>query len=84
MFAQKSPPLFKLLDILNDPVPGYFYKEELTKSEPLDFNKNYFMVEKILKTKFVKGVKYSLVRYLFYGSKFDEWVKDSDIKRSSV
>ena len=69
MLAQKQPPLYKLVDIANDPVPGFFYNEELTKSAPLDFGKNYFMVEKVLKTKFIKGVKYSLVKYLFYGNK---------------
>lgn len=72
VFAQKTPVLYQLLDIANDKVPGYFYKEELTKSEPLDFKKNYFMVEKILKTKYVKGVKYSLVKYLFYPNKVED------------
>lgn len=61
--------MFQLKDILNDKVPGYFYREELTKSEPLSFEKNYFFVEKILKTKYVKKEKWCLVKYLFYGNK---------------
>jgi len=83
VLAQKVPPIFKLVNILNEPVPGYFYREELTKSEPLDYSKDYFMVEKIVKTKYVKGTKYCLLKYLFYPSRFNEWVKDSDIKRST-
>ena len=73
MFAQKSPPLFELTDLADDVVPGYFYKEELTKSEPLNLEKDYFFVEKILKTKVVKGTKYSLVKYLFYPDKVMHW-----------
>ena len=69
VFAQKEPPIFKLRDIVNDPVPGYFYRAELTKSEPLNYNKDYFFIEKILKTKVVKGKKVHLVKYLFYPNK---------------
>lgn len=61
--------MFKLRDLQNEDVPGYFYQEELTKSEPLDLEKDYFFVEKILKTKQVKGVKFCLVKYLFYPNK---------------
>jgi len=63
------PPLYKLKDLLKDDVPGFFYKEELIKSKPLDYNTNYFFVEKILKWKKVKGEKLCLVKYLFYGKK---------------
>ena len=61
--------MFQLLDLANDKVPGYFYKEELTKSKPFNSETDYFTVEKILKTKLVKGEKLCYVKYLFYGSK---------------
>lgn len=72
VFAQKYPPMFKLVDLKNDEVSGYFYQEELTKSAPFDVNKDYFFIEKVLKTKIVKGEKFLLVKYLFYPDKVNE------------
>jgi len=72
--------LFTLKDLLNEDVPGFFYKEELIKSSPLNYDTNYFFVEKILKWKKVKGEKYCLVKYLFYPSRFNSWVKYKDMK----
>lgn len=61
--------MFQLVDLANDKVNGYFYREELTKCKSFDANTDYFFVEKILKTKIVKGEKHCLVKYLFYGNK---------------
>lgn len=69
VFAQKNPPLFKLKDLANDNVDGLFKTEELTKSAPLQLDHDYFFVEKVLKTKYVKGKKFCLVKYLFYPEK---------------
>jgi len=80
VFAQKSPVLFTLIDLLGEKVPGYFYAKELTKSKDLNYETDYFFVEKILKRKTVKKEKYCLVKYLFYSNKFNEWVKEKDIK----
>lgn len=71
--------MFKLCDLLNDPVEGNFYAHDLTKTLP-NFKEDYFFVEKILKYKFVKSVKYCLVKYLFMPNKFNAWIKYSDIK----
>lgn len=69
VFAQKNPPLFKLKDLANDNVEGLYKREELTKSEPLQLDHDYFFVEKVIRTKYVKGKKYCLVKYLFYPEK---------------
>jgi len=69
VFAQKVPPMFQLVDLANDKVPGYFYREELTKSAPFTPDTDYFFVEKIVKTKFVKGEKHCLIKYLNYPNK---------------
>jgi len=69
VFAQKSPPLFQLEDILNEKLPRFYYREELTKSAPLSYNKDYFLWKKIIKTKIVKGEKLCLVKYLHYSDK---------------
>jgi len=79
VFAEKDPPLFQISDLLNDIQPGYFYAHDLTKTVP-DFKKDYFFIEKILKTKFVKKEKYCLVKYLFMPNKFNAWIRFKDIK----
>ena len=48
MQANERPVLYILKDLLEDKVPGYYYKEELIKSEPLNKDKDYFFVEKVL------------------------------------
>ena len=46
--------MFKLKDLMNDPVKGQFYREQLTKS-PAPKNEDYFFVEKILGKKKAQG-----------------------------
>ena len=55
-------------------MPGHYYKEQLTKAPKPDYQKDFFFVEKILGEKKVKGKKYYLVKYLYYPSKFNEYV----------
>lgn len=47
MLANKNPPLYTLVDLLNDPVKEKFYKEQLTKCPSPENSKNFFEVEKI-------------------------------------
>ena len=78
--ANERPVLYILKDLLEDEVPGYYYKEELIKSEPLNKDKDNFFVEKVLKKKTVNREKLCLVKYLFYPNKFNQWVKCADLK----
>lgn len=50
--------MFSLKDLAQDKVKGFFYREQLTKSESPDFKKGFFMVEKILAQKFIKKKKF--------------------------
>lgn len=72
--------MFKLVDLLNDPVEGHFYSEQLTKSSPPQEH-NYFLVEKIVGEKKVKGKKYLLIKYLYYPEKFNRYVLEENIVR---
>jgi len=74
------PPLYELVDLMNDKVPGFFYKEQLTLAKKPDYQKDYFLVEKILKQKTVKGEKFYFVKYLYYGPQFSEWVPAKNLK----
>ena len=76
--AGKSPPLYKLIDLKKDPVPGYYYKEQLTlASEPRAGET--FKIEDILKKTWRKGVKWVYVKYMHYPSKFNEWIPYANV-----
>ena len=73
--------LYSIIDLLKKPVEGYFYKEQLTKTEkPKD--ESFFFIEKILGHKVVKKKKYFLVKFLYYDDRFNEYVLESDITQN--
>ncbi len=74
--AGKFPVLFKLEDLAKDPVPGYFYKEQLTKALPP--KDGTFRVEKIIKEELRKGKPYVYVKYHHYPNKFNQWIPKSN------
>jgi hypothetical protein len=75
-----SPALFFLKDLMKDNVEGSYYREQLVKSEKPDYKSNFFEVESILGTKKVKGKKYFLVKFLYYPSKFNQYVPSENLK----
>jgi hypothetical protein len=79
--SEKSPPIFKLNDLLNDPVSGFYYREQLTKS-PAPKSSDYFFVEKILSQKKINGKKHFLVKYLYYPNKFNQFIPEENLKRN--
>jgi len=74
-----SPPLFFLRDLMKDKVNGSFYREQLVKSEKPDYKRNFFEVESILGSKKVKGKKYYLVKFLYYPSKFNQYIAEENL-----
>ena len=63
VLGEIKEPLYKLKDLMNDRIPGFYYKQDLTKaSKPSD--EDYFLIEKTLKTKIVKKEKFYLVKVL--------------------
>ncbi len=80
--AGKSPPLYKLANLNNKNVAGYFYREQLSKTtapEP----ETYFRIESILKTKKRKGKTLYLVKFLHYPNEFNEWLPKENILDSN-
>ena len=64
-------PVYKLVDMADEPITGTFYTEELIKVAP----KETWKVEKILKRRKRKGHPAEvLIRWQFFGPKFDSWV----------
>jgi hypothetical protein len=75
-----NPPIYSLIDLMKDKVEGKFYREQLVIAKAPDYQKNFFEVEKILAEKTVKGKKFYLVKFLYYSSKFNEYVPAENMK----
>ena len=80
-FLKQNLPLYRVVDMLNDPVIGSFYEWELLK---VNKNQEFWRVESIIKTRKIKGKKEHLIKWEGYGDKFSSWVPASDIKDFSV
>lgn len=65
---------------MKDKVPGHFYREQLTPAPTPEYQKDFFLVEKILGQKILKGKKFFLVKFLYYPSKFNQYVPESNFK----
>jgi hypothetical protein len=77
--ASVKPPLFQLIDLLKDPVDGHFYREQLTLAPKPDYKKDFFAIEKILKTVQRNKKKFYLVKYLYYPSKFNQFIPEENL-----
>ena len=80
-FLKENIPLYKVVDMLNDPVIGNWYEWELLKA---DKDQEFWRVESFLKTRIKKGKKEYLVKWQGYGDKFSSWVLVSDVKDVSA
>lgn len=78
VLSEIKPVMFKLVDLLNDKVPGTFYREQLTKTESPEKHE-YFLVEKILDRKKIKGKQHVLVKYLYYPNKFNRYIPEKNL-----
>lgn len=72
---RRNPAVYRIKDLLDEPIQGTFYAQELQKVSA----KEEFTVEKILKKRMRKGQVEYLVRYRGYPIKFNQWVSSSSI-----
>lgn len=61
VLSEVNPPLYKLQDLMNAEVPGFYYGKQLTKTKKPE-DENYFLVEKILSEKLINNKKFFLVK----------------------
>lgn len=80
MFANIKPELYELKDLMKDPVKGFYYKEQLTKSPNPNNQKHFFEIEKVLRKKKINGKEFYFVKYLFYPNKFNQWIPKLNLK----
>ena len=70
------PYRYWLKDEKNEQIQGSFYEPELQKTLIGDV----FLVEKVVDTKTVNRVKYSLVKWLGYSDNHNQWIADKELK----
>jgi len=81
--ASVNPPLFSLIDLLKDPVNGFYYREQLTVAPEPDYKKDFFAIEKVIKTVKRHKKNFFLVKYLYYPSKFNQFIPAENLKTGS-
>lgn len=79
ILANVKPILFKVVDLFKAPQDGFYYREQLTKTLAPKVDE-YFFIEKIVKKRKVNKKEQFLVKFLYYPSKFNEWVPKENIK----
>jgi len=65
VISDVNPPLFELVDLQQDPIPGKYYRQQLTKSPP-PTAENYFFIESVLKKRKVGEKTEYFVKFLYY------------------
>lgn len=79
-FVSQGIHIYKLKDMMDDPIRGTFYASELQKVTK--DAQAIWRIEKILRKRKVRGKEEVLVRWLGWPKKFDSWISKSDIKET--
>ena len=71
----RDPPVYRIKDLLDEPIQGTFYPQELQKVQL----KEKYAIEKILSKRTRKRRVEYKVKFKGYPSKFDQWIPASDL-----
>lgn len=74
-----KPELYSLVDLMGADLKGQVYGAQLRIAPNGDDPDFVFEIEKVLKTKKVKGKDFVLVKYLYYPDKFNQWIPKTNI-----
>jgi hypothetical protein len=73
----RSPAIYKIKDLNQEDIDGFFYEHEMQEVIKLDdVNK----VEKVIKNRTLNGVKESYIKWRDYPDSFNSWVRTEDIE----
>lgn len=75
-FRRQGLPIYKLKDYRDEDVQGSFYEQELQQVDMPEV----FRIEKVLKTRKVKGKKQHLVRWAGWPPQYDSWINDEELQ----
>jgi hypothetical protein len=73
-----NPVAYFIEDLNGEEIKGSFYEQELQIVKDVDEN---FQIDKIIETKKINKIKYSLVSWLGYPESFNSWVPESKINK---
>lgn len=69
---RRDPPVYKLIDLLNESIEGTFYEQELQRVA----KRTVFTIEKVLRRRTRRGRKEYFVKWRGYPDKFNSWIDD--------
>ena len=72
-------PVYKLKDMMNDPVIGSFYEKELQRVEIKE--NQVWRIDKIIKKRKIRGQEEAWVSWLGYPKKFNSWIASSALQK---
>jgi len=76
-YIRQGTPIYTLKDFAGERISGNFYENEL---QIANYKKSdTFLIDEIIKQKSIKGKKYSLVSYLGWPNKYNEWIPNSSL-----
>lgn len=80
--ATLKPVLYYISDVMNHPVPGSFYEQQLFRAPKPDLtNSDFFQIDKVVFNRKFKGKKYYFVKFLFYPDKFNKYVTLKELRK---
>ena len=71
-----APPTYKLVHYGGEKVKGSFYNKELQRFDKKD---EVYKDEKILRTRWKRGVKEYFINWKCYSEKFNSWIKEIEM-----
>ncbi len=71
--AGKLPVLYTLVDTMDGPIPGHYYRQQLIRTQAPKPGA-FYKIERVVKTRTVQGRKEYLLKFLHYPPKFNRWV----------
>jgi hypothetical protein len=67
---QHYPFTYKVVEYDDSPIEGSFYENELQKTKL----EKFFLIDKVIKTKTVKGKKQAFVSWVGWDKKYNQWI----------
>lgn len=74
----RSPATYKIKDMNNEAIDGFFYNEEMQKV--FKNEDEAYKIEKVIKTRTSKGVEESFIKWRGYPDSFNSWVRTDTIE----
>ena len=77
-YLRQNIPVYEIEDERGNEISGTFYSKELFKVKPQEDPS--YEIEKVLKSKKIRGVEYLLIKWMNYNSSFNSWVKKDTVE----